>query len=162
MVEELQLVYDITTVLVTAILAGLGGILGVYWGHIKGHGTDFYKKKAEELSKEINYWRGRASKHTQNLKVDGDYDLSDESDIVSLAKSVAPGLVDMLPKDVQDKARSLLNNPDMITLFSEIYKQHPKEIQSLLGGFLKKGAISSSGNTPELEAEAALQQAGGA
>ena len=162
MAEELQLIYDITTVLVTAILAALGGILGVYWGWLRGHSSDFYKKKTDEQAKEINYWRGRVSKSTQMLKVDGDFDLSDESDIVSLAKSVAPGLVDLLPKDVQDKARSLLNNPDMINLFSEIYKQHPKEIQSLLGGFLKKGAITSSSNTPELEAQEALQQSGGA
>lgn len=155
-------VFDITIVVVTGILSLLGGVLGVYWGHIKTHDTSFYKKKADDYQKECNYWRGRASKQTQMLKVDGDYNLGDDADITSLTKSVIPGVLDLLPKDVQEKARSLLNNPDIIDLGVELYKSHPKEIQSLLGGFLKKGAITTGDNTPELEAEAALQSSGGA
>lgn len=142
--------------------------MGVRGGQ-QGDGSPFLLEKLktmredfEGVQKELGYWRGKVHQQRQKFKVDGDYNLDDDSDVVSLAKSILPGFLDFLPKDVQDKAKGLLNNPDVIELFNEIYKKHPKEIKNLFGGFLKKGSIeSASSKEAELEADY-IKQVGGA
>lgn len=119
------------------------------------------KEDYNDLKKENHYLRGKVSQVRQKFKVDDDYDLDNDNDLVSLAKSVLPSISEFLPKDVQKHVTTFLSNPDVVELISEVYKKHPKEIKQLMGGFLKKGSGTSSSDQGELETKA-LQEAGGA
>lgn len=158
---------NLVILILGALLGCLGAGFGVKWIGLQANTPERAKQTVERmkedidgLKKEINYWRGKVSKNRQSLQTEDQYDLSNDSDIVSLAKSVLPGILDFLPKDVQKGAKKLLENPDLIELLNDIYKKHPKEIQSLMGGFLKKDSRSTFSDTSESQTRQLFQDQG--
>jgi len=156
-----EYVYDLTIVIVTGILASVGIILGLFWGNLRKTDPTLMQAKEHSYSETIQYLRsennrlnGSISRQKQKFQVEGDYDLTQKSDVASLAKSVLPAIVDFLPENVQKVARSLLNDQGIIDLLDSFYKDHPKEIESLLGGFLKGGAKKESSDKAQSEAPA--------
>jgi len=108
------------------------------------------KEDNDELKKEVSYWRSKTHQKRGELKVEGDYNIDDDTSLVSLAKSVLPGIVDLFPPDTQVKLKGLISNPDLIDLAHEFYKSDPAGIKNLLSTFIKN---SKAGNnqTPALE-----------
>jgi len=156
-----EYVYDLTVILVTGILAITGVILGLFWGNL--HKTNpslmqaketSYNETIQFLRSENNRLNGSINRQKQKFQVEGDYDLNEKSDVASLAKSVLPAIVDFLPENVQKVARSLLNDQGIIDLLDSFYKDHPDEIKSLLGGFLKGGSKKSNSETTQSETPA--------
>lgn len=150
-------------------LGSIGGVLGLKWLSLQANTPERArelierkKEEVDELKKEVNYWRGKASKNKQALQVDGNYDLDDDNDLVSLAKSIMPGIVDLLPKDAQKHVSTLLSNPDFLPLLGEIYEKFPKESKQLLSGFLKNTKSSSGQEAESSTNQKALFDAGGA
>jgi len=128
-----------------------GGVIGLKWVQMHSLDKHFvdnkvrqYKDLADEYKKEASRWRGKVGKNFQNMQVEGDYDLNSESDLGDIAKMVLPNIIGFLPPEIQNKAKGFLDNPDMINMAIELYKKHPKQIQELLGKFVKGGIKSNS------------------
>ena len=161
------------TNLVILVMTLFGGciltVLALKWLSIQEKSPERQKDKVERLEeeiellqKEINKYRVRATRAQQKFQVEGDYDLDDSNDLSSLAKSIAPGIIDLLPKEAQTHARSLLSNPDLIPLLGEIYEKFPKESKQLLSGFLKNSKSSSGQEDQSSPNQAILFDQGGA
>jgi len=135
----------------------MGGVIGLKWVQMHSLDKKFvdnkvrqYKDLADEYKKEASRWRGKVGKNFQNMQVEGDYDLNSESDLGDIAKMVLPNIIGFLPPEIQNKAKGFLDNPDMINMAIELYKKHPKQIQELLGKFVKGGIKSNSSDQTEL------------
>jgi len=135
----------------------MGGVIGLKWVQMHSLDKKFvdnkvrqYKDLADEYKKEASRWRGKVGKNFQNMQIDGDYDLNSESDLGDIAKMVLPNIIGFLPPEIQNKAKGFLDNPDMINMAIELYKKHPKQIQELLGKFVKGGIKSNSSDQTQL------------
>jgi len=149
-----EYVYDLTIVIVTGILAVVGVVLGLFWGNLRKTDPTLMQAKESSYHDTIEYLRsennrlnGSINRQKQKFQVEGKYDLTEKSDVASLAKSVLPAIIDFLPENVQKVARSLLNDQGIIDLLDGFYKDHPEDIQRLLGGFLKGGTKEGSKKT---------------
>lgn len=142
-----HVVFDITIIAVVSIIGISGIVLGFIWSGLKKNDPNFYKAKEETLKEQVEYFRdeihrlnGTISKQRQKFQTDGEYNLDDQGDLASLAKSLLPQFVEFLPQNVQTHAKGLLNNPEVVDLLEEIHKRFPKEVKSLFSGFLKGGS----------------------
>ena len=148
-----------TNAFFVSILGVVAVVLGLKWGSLRQYDPNLfkgrektYKERIEELGIEVKRLNGTIHKQKQKFQVDGEYDLDNQGDLASLAKSILPNILEFLPQNVQQQAKGLLTNPDLIDLLEEIHKQFPKETKSLLAGFIKGGAKSPGSQTPQLEA----------
>jgi len=115
-----------------------------------------YEEQIKELKKELTRWRGKVGKNFQDLQVEGDFDLSEKSDLASIAKLVLPNILDILPPDIATKAKGFLDNPELIEMGLKLYEKHPEDVKLLLGKFTKgikgnKGTKSPNSDIPGLE-----------
>lgn len=156
-----EYVYDLTIVIVTGILAIVGIVLGLFWGNLRKTDPSLMQAKESSYNETIQFLRsennrlnGSINRQKQKFQVEGDYDLTQKSDVASLAKSVLPAIVDFLPENVQTVARSLLNDQGIIDLLDSFYKDHPEDIKRLLGGFLKGGTKKESSSAAQSETPA--------
>jgi len=156
-----EYVYDLTIIIVAGILGSVVIILGLFWGNLRKTDPTLMQAKEHSYSETIQYLRsennrlnGSISRQKQKFQVEGEYDLTQKSDVATLAKSVLPAIIDFLPENVQKVARSLLNDQGIIDLLDSFYKDHPKEIESLLGGFLKGGTKKESSDKAQSETPA--------
>jgi len=147
--------FDTTFILFTVIVGIFGVIIARYWSKIRNDDPTFIHAKEErlksdndELKKENNYWRGKANQKRGDVKIEGDFNMDDDNSIVSLAKSVLPGVIDLFPEDIQKHAKGLLTNPDLIDLAHEFYKTDPAGVKSLLNSFLKNRKTDSGQSPP--------------
>jgi len=161
--------YDLTIVIVTGILSIVGVVLGLFWGNLRKTDPSLMQAKENSYNETIQFLRGEnnrlngsINRQKQKFQVEGEYDLNEKSDVASLAKSVLPAIIDFLPENVQTVARSLLNDQGIIDLLDGFYKEHPEDIQRLLGGFLKGGQKEKGGSPAQLEAPKTQFQSGGA
>jgi len=140
----LEIDTNVTILVLGSLMAIIGGIGWGKWLSVRGGDPSIADEKIKSYKDQAAYWRGVVGQSRAKFKVDGDYNLDNPNDVVSLTNNITPGLLEILPKDVQDKAKGLLKNPDVIDLLQEIYKQYPGEIKELLGGFMKGKAGSTS------------------
>jgi len=164
-----EYVYDLTIIATTGILVLGGVILGLFWGNLRKTSPALMQAKETSYNETIQFLRsennrlnGSISRQKQKFQVDGDYDLNEKSDVASLAKSVLPAIIDFLPENVQTVARSLLNDKGIIDLLDGFYKDHPEDIQRLLGGFLKGGTKKESSDKAQSETPAVVFDPAGA
>lgn len=139
-------------------MAIIGGLGWGKWLTLRGRDPDVLNDKITRLQEETNHYRGIVSQQRGEFKIDSPSNINNIDDITSVANSVTPGILDLLPKDVQTQVKGLLSNPDVIDLLHEIYKAHPKEVNQLFGGFLKN---KTEGSQTELTVNQ-LDQMGGA
>jgi len=163
-----HVIIDVTLVSIVGILGLSGVILGLIWGNNKKNDPNFHKAKEETMQNQIKWYRdevhrlnGSISKQRQKFQTDGDYDLDNDGDLASLAKSLLPQIVEFLPSSVQQHAKGLLNKPEVVDLLVEVHKQFPNEIKSLFGGFLKGNKPKTDG-TLEVSSTSNSFSAGGA
>jgi len=131
----------------------LGGFIGLKWTQIRAMDQkyvkariDQYKVSAEESKKEMQKVKGKLSQQFQDIQVEGNFDLSNKSDLGSLAKEVLPSILQALPPDIQKQAKGFLNNPEMVDMAIGLYEKHPEEIKRLLARFIKKGSAGKASN----------------
>ncbi len=105
------------------------------------------QERLKEEKQETQRWRGKFGKKYQDLQVEGDFDLTSDSDIGALAKMVLPNVLQFLPPEIAQKAKGLLDNPDLVDMGIKLYEKHPEEIRSILAKFIKKASGSASSNT---------------
>jgi len=150
-----HLIIDVTTVSIVSILAVSGVLIGCIYAKSRSNDPNFIHAKEdrliednEALKKENSYWRHKANQQRGDIKVEGNYDLDDDGSIVSLVKSVLPGVIDLFPEDIQKNAKGLLTNPDLIDLAHEFYKTDPAGVKKLLDSFIKNRRADSSQSPP--------------
>jgi len=152
---------NLTILLLGSLLAIIGGLGWGKWLALRGTSPDVLNEKIKRIQEEANHYRGIVSQQRGEFKIDSHHDINTDDGLVSIANSITPGILDLLPKDVQTQVKGLLNSPDVVDLLHEIYKKHPKEVKELLGGFLKTNGKSSSTNEPTPE-QLQLESVGGA
>jgi len=152
---------NLTFLILGSLMTIVGGLGWGKWLSLRGSSTEVVNDKIQRLQEEANHYRGIVSQQRGEFKIDSTHDVNTDDGLVSIANSVTPGILDLLPKDVQTQVKGLLNSPDVVDLLHEIYKKHPKEVKELLGGFLKTNGKPSSTNEPTPE-QIQLEQVGGA
>jgi len=148
---------DLTIITVVSIIGVVGLVFGGIWANLKKNDPHLFKDKENSYKETVTFLRaennrlnGTISKQRQKFQTDDNYDLNDEGDLASLAKSLLPQFVEFLPQDVQKHAKGLLSNPDVVDLLEEIHKRFPKETKALFSGFIKGGKSTQPSSTPEL------------
>jgi len=146
-------IIDVTIVSIVGMLAVSGVVLGLIWGNNRKNDPNFHKAKEETMQNQIKWYRdevhrlnGSISKQRQKFQTDGEYNLDNDGDLASLAKSLLPQIVEFLPQSVQDHAKGLLNKPEVVDLLVEVHKQFPNEIKSLFSGFIKGNKPKTDGS----------------
>lgn len=164
----MELDTNVVILVLGTLVSVIGGTIGVKLVSTRHQTPEYQLEKLknlqgdyDDIKKENRYLRGKVSQVRQKFQVDDNFDLDNDSDIVSLAKSILPNVIDFLPKDVQKQAAGFLSNPDIIELANELYKKHPEEVKKFLGGFLKKSSSQNSSNSEE-SAPALTSSEGGA
>ncbi len=137
---------NLTFLILGSLMTIVGGLGWGKWLTLRGTSPDVLNEKIKRLQEEANHFRGIVGQQRGEFKINSDYDVNTDDGLVSIANSITPGILDLLPKDVQTQVKGLLNSPDVVDLLHEIYKKHPNEVKQLLGGFLKTDSKSSVTN----------------
>ena len=154
----MELTY-VVMLLITVLTGGLMGIqvmkTRVLDKNVVKSRYALYEDQIKEHKRDVQRWRGKVGKNFQDMQVEGDYDLTSNSDIGQLAKMVLPNLLAFLPPDIAGKAKGLLDNPEIIEMGLKLYEKHPEDVKLLLSKFIKKGSGSKgiSSNTPGLNTQ---------
>jgi len=156
----LEWLENITPLVIGSLTVLIGGFMGLKWvqyraldGKYVKSRVEQYKQLADESKKEMQKVKGKLSQKFQDIQVEGDYDLSQKSDLGSLAKQVLPSILQALPPDIQKQAKGFLNNPEMVDMALGLYEKHPEEIKNLLARFIKKGGSKASNKEGEFSAD---------
>ena len=148
---------NLALTIVGTVIAAIGGIVGYKWVTTRGMDQKVLGKKIKiyedvlnEYENELKHWKGKYNQSKQIEKVDGDYDLDNQSDVASLAKLVLPNILDLLPQDLKIKAQGFLDNPELVDMAVKLYEKHPDEVKGLLAKFIKKRGTADGGQAGEL------------
>lgn len=140
---ELALAYTIVGSLISLTM----GFVGYHW--VKRRDTDpkivgkklkLYEDMVAELEHEVKVWKGRFNQTKQGVYVQGDYDLSNVDSVEALIQSLLPQVKTMLPKSIQ----GLADDPKLVKMAIDLYKQNPEKAKEILGKFVKRGSKSSN------------------
>ncbi len=152
----LEWLEQLTPLVIGSLTVLIGGFMGLKWTQLRAMDSkyvkqrvDNYKELAIEAKKAEQKAKGKLSQSFQDIQVEGNYDLSDKSDLGSLAKEVLPSILQALPPDIQKQAKGFLNNPEMVDMAIGLYEKHPEEIKKLLARFIKKGSTKASNKEGE-------------
>ena len=140
---ELALAYTIIGVTSSLIV----GFVGYNW--VKRRDTDpkivgkklkLYEDMIQELEYEVKRWKGKFNQTKQGVYVQGDYDLSNVDSVEALIQSLLPQVKTMLPKNLQ----GLADDPKIVKMAIDLYKQNPEKAKELLGKFVKRDSKSTN------------------
>ena len=137
-------------IIITGILAGLGGFLGYIFTKSRAKSTHTLREENKDLKALVELKKKEARSYKSKLanshtlpKVADNFDLSEASGIEGLIGSLLPKITDRFPE-----LKGLVGSED-IAQVAKLAKEHPEVVEKLLSKFIQKKSTKDSSQEGE-------------